>query len=135
MLFASHDIMYGCRGCGLEVWKSTPASPIFLFALGAFGLGFMIPFCENQGWNLSWLLYGVGFVLFAGLGFGLTCLVDSAFNQLKPLPDACPTCGKKLEVLGGGFSHSFFPSIVEVIVFVTFFAAFFGVRVWLESAF
>ena len=129
MLFASHDIMYGCRGCGLEVWKSTPASPIFLLALGAFGLAFMIPFCLNQGWNLSWWLYGVGFVLFAGLGFGLTCLVDSAFNQLKPVPDACPTCGKTLEVLGGGFSHSFFPSIVEVIVFVTFFAAFFGVRV------
>ncbi len=80
-------------------------------------------------------MYGAGFVLFAGLGFALTCLVDSAFDRLNPVPDACPTCGKKLEVLGGGFSHSFFPSIVEVVVFVIFFAVLFGVRVWLESAF
>lgn len=135
MLFASQDISYGCRGCGLEVWKSTPASPIFLFALGVFGLAFMVPFCLNQGWELSGQLYGVGFVLFAGLGLGLTCLVDSAFNRLKPLPDACFTCGKELEIPGGRFSHSFFPSIVEFIVIVIFFAAFFGVRVWLESAF
>ena len=135
MLFASHDISYGCRGCGFEFWKSTPASPIFLIALGSVGLAFMIPFCLNQGWELSWWIYGVGFVVLAGLGLGLTCLVDGAFDMLNPIPDACPSCGMKLEVLAGGFSHSFFPSIVEIIALVLFFAALFGVRVWLAGAF
>lgn len=100
--------MYRCRGCGLEVWKSTPASPIFLFALGSVGLTFMIPLCLNQGWNLSWQLYGIGFVLFAGLGLGLTCLVDSAFNQLTPRFPTCVLLAKRNLRFQGAVSAAVF---------------------------
>ncbi len=130
MLFAADTRCYICRDCDFEKWKARPISPINLVTFGSFGLAVIIPYFEYKGWNFSGWWYIPWFVFFDVLGFGLIRLVNSVFYWLKRFPKECPSCGKELEISWSGISHSFLPSMVEVIAFIIFMAV-----VWVGQPF
>ncbi len=67
------------------------------------------------------------------LALAFVILTDYIKNLVLPLPNVCPHCYDEMILTLGGFSHSLFPSLQEIIDLVLFLAIIIAVRWWFTN--